>query len=272
MGNSSSAPIFKRGKLYADMRNNLSSLDLILFSGPDFVSSLIKYMEKKELGKLTYNFSHVGLVIKPDLLDYPEYVKDGGIFVFESTAGGLLGPPPDVEGNTFIGVQLRDMDVLIPLYDQPNNTSIAVAKLVNPPKITPELRAKFTTFFREYNGTPYDPNPLNLCSSLFPCCRKCRDATDEVIDDDWLFCSEFIAMIYKAMGILPETLNVANVVPDDFVTLPGTNANGRVNYIPPIFHDPVYVTTPIHYDVNVSRRSPFKPERYSQSLTLRQNP
>jgi hypothetical protein len=228
MGCCQSIPNEKEGVPYSHFRSSLKPLDLVLFSGGDFVSGFIKYIEKKSVRKSPPGqiFSHVGIIVTSDILDHPQ-VLPGKIYILESTMSGKLGQHVysiGREGKPFLGVQLRDFDALLPAYDQPNNTAIAIAPLqknISDPKI----KETFTHLFNQVNGIKYDVNFLSLLASAVPRLRVERDMTEKLlgtttVDSDkpgWLFCSELVALVYRKLGIFPDTVNPENVLPMDFL-------------------------------------------------------
>jgi len=227
MGSRNVKPVPKDGVLYSKSRISLRPFDLLLFSGGEFVSKFIKHIEAEKLERITGNpvepgaFSHVGMVVTSEILDH-ELVVPGKIYIWESTMGGKLGDGiPNIEGKTFFGVQLRDFDAVVPVYDLSNDTRIATARLIaNPLDVCSELeiKTKFTKIFNKYNGVMYDVNLMNEFGALFDGCRKIRDGIENIIgNDSWLFCSEHVATVYVDMGIFPRTVIPENVVPMDFV-------------------------------------------------------
>lgn len=247
MGNKNSPPPnVKIGTLYGNARPDLRSFDLVLFSGDDSVSDLIKYLEYKQLKKPTSgDFSHVGMIVKSDILNHPN-VEPGKVYVWESTMSGRLTDGIlDVEGESFLGVQLRDFDAVIAAYDLANDTRVAYAHLTDNPLDShdPELvRGQFTKLFNDLNGTRYDLNFVDLMSALYPVLRPFRSCCPcSAVSSDWLFCSEMVALVYKQMGIFPDAVNPRNVVPTDF--LPGVEPG----QVPCVIRPPTYLVTAPHY-------------------------
>lgn len=244
MGCGSSQPLPKDGELYTQVRDSLRSFDLVLFRGGDFVSDFIRFAEKRQLQKPgSGDFSHAGIIIKSDVLNHPN-VQPGKVYIWESTMSGKLSDGVyNIDGRSFLGVQLRDFDEVVDGYDKPNDTAVAICRLQQPFPVNEEVRSKFTALFNDLNGTRYDLNCCSLLGSLVPCLRSCRGCTEDALDtDDWLFCSELVALVYSKMGIFPGTVNPKNVVPVDF--LPGIDQDKEV---PCVVQNPLYVTTPQHY-------------------------
>lgn len=246
----------KSGFLYDEYRENIKSLDLILFRGGDYISDFIRFMEAKHSGKHSgkkqkkYNipadaFSHVGLVVKSDILN-DSRLSPEKIYVWESTMSGSLSEDgvSSIDGKAHFGVQLRDFDKVIEAYDSGPNTRIAISHLL--PKVDCEaLRDKFTELFKQYNGTAYDANPVSLASTVFSCLRPIRDDVEGMLGtEDFLFCSEFAALILKELGFYDEDTNPKNVVPMDFLGFDSdTDEKGG---LPCIYSNPTYVVSKVN--------------------------
>lgn len=258
-----SSKYIKEGVLYSDIRCTLQSFDLVFFRGDDFISDFIAFLEKRELirSKSSVNISndvytHIGIIIKSDVLDDDRLDKDK-VYIWESTMSGrLTDGVNNIDGKAYLGVQLRDFDEVMQHYDRPNDTKIAVGYLSKEIRerwyytSRPELlKSQFTKIFTGLNGIFYDANPVALFGSLsLPVCccmRKCRDATD-VANDEWLFCSELVANVFQTLMLIPPDVNPKNVIPMDFLGFDG-DTSGRV---PLIIEEPKCITTEQHY-VNV---------------------
>jgi len=224
-------PIVKPGVLYNSVRNTIRPFDLALFAGSDGISGLIRYLQARNLSQHKNidvsdeeQYSHVGMIVTSEILDHPK-VKEGEIYIWESTMGGRFGQNlENVDGETFLGVQLRDFDALVPAYDHPNTTSLAVCHLVSniydqaDQQQRETIKIRFTELFERLDGTLYDLNPVSLASSLFGGLRCGRKTVQEATGTDkWLFCSELVATAYKEMGIFPSEINPENVIPMDFI-------------------------------------------------------
>jgi hypothetical protein len=207
----------KEGYKFINIKDEIKPLDIILFKGPDFVSNLIRCMEGFKVG--TNTFSHAGMIVTSDILNDPRLEK-GKLYIWESTMSGKLGEGvTNIDGKSFLGVQLRDFEEVLKKYDENPKTRIALCRLkegVCPIKDN-ELKDKFTDIFDKYNGTFYDANIFSLMGALFPWCRPIRTATEHNKIKDWLFCSELVALCYKELGIYPEEVNPKDVVPVDFL-------------------------------------------------------
>lgn len=212
----------KEGMLYSAYKKNIRPLDIIFFKGPDFVSDIIAYAEKKQLKKVSEfgydanpdSYTHCGIVVTSDILDHP-LVDQGKLYIWESTMTGNLAPDgvKNITGRSFFGSQLRDLDTLVDAYDRPNNTSIAVSHFID--FIDDSVREKFTLIFRKYDAIPYDTDPIVIGASIFQCLRPIRDVVVE--ENLEMFCSELIARVYIELGFLPNTIVPSDVVPMDFL-------------------------------------------------------
>lgn len=253
-------PIIKEGVLYEDYKRKIKPLDLVLFKGGDFISDAIRYLQKKTAeDRSVYKidpdaFSHVGIVVTSEIIDDP-LVKEGKLYLWESTmSGNLSDGVPDVNGESFLGVQLRDLDEVIKAYDRPNDTRIAFASLKkeNLEKVWSEdsaelLKTRMTEIFTWYNGTKYDANLYSLTSTVIPCLRRARGTVETIVgSEDWLFCSELVATIYRDLDLISGLVEPKNVTPMDFI---GFDLDGIENSGMPVIVDhPVYVVSALHSD------------------------
>lgn len=247
----------KRGSLYQNIKSSIRSFDLILFKGSELVSNIISALEKRGNKIPTSgDFSHVGICLKYDILKYiyPNHINinSSSVYVWESVVSGVLGNNCyDINGKSFLGVQLRNFDDLIEKYDKSSKTAIAIGTLINNPiekENIDTLSARFSKIFNKYNGQLYDYNCLSLFSSLCLCCRPCRNPIEQYLGtSDWLFCSELAACVYKDLGVYPDYVNPKDVVPRDLVY-----NEADTDKMPKIINRITYVTTMQHYKENIS--------------------
>jgi hypothetical protein len=243
----------KEGVSYDKIRHKIKPFDLILFRGEDFVSDAIRILSYKKLKKAwSDDYSHAGIIITNQVLDHPA-LKDDTLYVWESTISGKLGQNIfNVDGESFLGTQLRNFDDLIIEYDKPNNTGIAWCQLNNNLYDTADtddkkqlLKERFTELFNNYNGRRYDMNCISLLGALYPkfrCCRACIE--DALGTHDWLFCSELCALVYKSLMLLPSTVDEKNVLPVDFINHVDEDKAIPKNFV----KYPVKIVTKNHYD------------------------
>lgn len=167
-----------RNRSYADVRSDLKTGDLVLFSGVSFFASVIKWAVG---GK----WSHVGIVVRP--LAFP-----GRVALWESTT---LADLPDIEsGRAAAGVQLVWLSERLATYAGEFKLR-ALDKA-----ITPEMEAALTTRRAELSGRPYEQDKLDLVNAAFD--GWFGESKGERLNS--LFCSELVAEAYQAMGLLPE--------------------------------------------------------------------
>lgn len=251
----SSVHIIKEGIPYNDIRNSLNSLDLICFRGGNSIADFITYLEKIQGSKkLRYKlwkkkkihipadaFSHLGIIVKSDILDDPR-LKPNTPYIFESTMSGFLTDGVyNIEGEVFLGVQLRNFDDVMRGYDSVIDSKIAVARLdrsLFDEADNNDIKNSFTEIFNKYNHIPYDLNPVSLLSSILKPVRYLRCIAETTTSStDWLFCSELVAIVYQELGLIPETINTRDVIPMDFL---GYDAD--TNGVPCIVEPPEYIT------------------------------
>lgn len=255
----------KRGVPYPEVRKHVRSFDLFLFRGKDFVSDTISSVERRKTG--FGDFTHVGICLLGE--DFPPdsaLYKQDTVYIFESTMSE--GVPDIVDGESHLGVQLRDMDAVVKAYDASPKTHIAWAPLL--PTCRPrvcELSFLTQSVCDRYGGTFYNASIVNLLGAAVPVVRFLRDrprccapgwacyastccccfstsANDR--PDRWLFCSELAANIYRDIGSLPARINPKNVLPVDFVPLSkdSSKTHDADGDVPVITGEPVYFYWP----------------------------
>lgn len=238
-------------KHYNELIPEICPFDTIMFRGGDNISDLIAMLEKYELSMNT--FTHIGMVVTSDIL--PKCIVENGefildhekLYILESTFSynvpGFVKGVNDISTNKGkFGVQLRELEQIIPSYIQNEKTKVAWCELINNPyrktiSDTEEslthrrllLRDKFTVFFEDYHSRNYEMDPLGLLSAMFIPLRPIRDFRDSFYTKLWRkiskkqipivdlqFCSELVANAYQCIGILDENVVTKNVLPMDF--------------------------------------------------------
>jgi len=223
-------------------------LDLLVFRGGDFVSNLISNLETSELG--CGDVTHVGVAINrrlcPSIKDFHPNASKDLLYIWESTLSGHMtdGIPHAETGKSKFGVQLRVLEDVVGGYLKNKKANVGVAKLKNNPAIRREgesdedyknrrkgLKQQIHTVYVKYNHTSYNGNVLNLFGALFPKLRPLRNAAANLAkkfhhEHRWLFCSEFAAVLYEAIGVINDDtdgvhdgklLDPRDVVPMDFL-------------------------------------------------------
>lgn len=235
----------KDGIPYTFVRKELRPLDLILFKGEDFVSDIIRYMEGgQEEGYIKCirqpkpeKFSHCGILITRDVFN-DSRLEYGKFYILEATAGGKLGQDVlDINGRTFIGVQIRDFDKLVYAYDSSPKTRIAWCKLKNNPCYSTSIRNKITPYILQKEGSLYDFNLFDLFSIVFPFLRSMRNCVGnnyQLMTKPWVICSELAFGLYQYIGLYNSHFDARDVSPTDFI-------ENDIDGIPMIFEKPRYI-------------------------------
>lgn len=249
----------KPGVPWSVIRNQIRTYDLLLFRGADFVSEAIAKVEEHGVG--TGEFTHVGLAVwAKDLPAKSRFRRAGDeekLYVLESTASGRIASAPgNIDRRSQLGVQLRDMDEVVPAYDTFPRARLAWAPLRDSRKSaedsssdapTSNTAAKATrpapnpavleNILERYMDLFYDANCLDLLASALPslrtlrtffhgsccvlqalfCCGCTSSPCRKHQINKWYFCSELVSQVYIDLGVFPRTLNPANVMPSDFL-------------------------------------------------------
>jgi hypothetical protein len=218
---------------------SIRPLDVILFRGVDFVSRAICFMEAKALGRGDY--SHAGLAVTRDVLDLP-FLEPGKLYVWESTFSAPAGffarftdkaPDLETQGVRF-GVQIRDLDLVVPGYASSGGEVAWCAFRGARPPIE-EVRPHLHALHQEFGHVPYTRNLLDLFGVVYPALRPARDRLHRAEDrlahffnevlprarihktledsEHHLFCSEWVGIVYKRLGLSPSTADPHQAAP-----------------------------------------------------------
>jgi len=206
-------------EVYGEIKETLRDLDLVLFRGREFVSNAIAWFQSLDIQRPNVAefaideraFTHCGFVITRELVN-DERLEPGKLYIMESTMSGPLNDNVlNINGESFLGVQIRNLDDVVREYNALPGTRVAFGRLDRPTlrKLQKmpqgELSVRLTNLVHRFEGTRYDANPISLLSTIFNIFRFCRkDVEDFTGTEDWLFCSEFVALIYKMIGIFPD--------------------------------------------------------------------
>lgn len=241
-------PVIKNGILYETIRPLIKPLDIIAFRCPDMWSDAVFCTQAHRDCHKNRNgiYTHIGIVVSRSILYEPEMENDK-LYLLESAAGGdnVL----NIHGKRTSGVQIKDLDKVIEAYDKPNNCLLAWCPLLDD-RIwcEPDTLDKVSGLYAEVKNMAWDANPWSLCSALYPCLRPCRPCVESTLGtEDWLFCSELVAVIYKELGILPSHIEPKDVVPDDLI-----NPNCDTDKMPIVIRQCVAITTTLHKNVSPS--------------------
>ncbi|CAH6419023.1 Hypothetical protein HVR_LOCUS211 [uncultured virus] len=283
---------YNRIASYEDIKDKIRPFDVLAFRGGDLISNFISTLESYEVG--IGAFSHVGMAVTADILPFcvvngkEFHLKPGRVYVFESTftyeIPGIMDSVPDVTtDHGKLGVQLRDLEEVIPVYITDKTTKIAWCKLKNNPlDHLPEesdeqfkirqavITERFKGLFAEYDGRMYEIDLVSLFGAMFPAIRPLRTIRDDIYNTlysvlnfvglanvqsgpaGWQFCSELVSNIYQAYDVIPKTVNTKNVLPVDFF---GYDRDG----LPALVEEPVFIKDmdlpgkpAIHYKNDIS--------------------
>jgi hypothetical protein len=218
---------------YFNISKEFRPLDLILFSGTDFVSNGIKYIEKLANG--SGDFSHVGLLINSEIATDLIGLQPNKWYVWESTFSATDGPlerfsdgvPNILTGKGKLGVQIRDFQEIVNKYPG----KIAWGRLLNNPYLkSPENTRKILIeLLDKYNDKTYDYDCLDLLATVVPFLRKPRNFLNKYADEffvnwnisnppgEWLFCSELAGLVYQAFGLIGDC-DPNNITPQDNIS------------------------------------------------------
>jgi hypothetical protein len=163
---------------YNDIRDQLRTGDLVLFSGKSAVSNIIKLFSG---GK----WSHVGMVLIMEEFDRM-------VLLWESTT---LSNIPDIETQTPTkGVQLLPLSQRVATY-QGEITVRRLNKVISDGMYTSLGEAR-----KELSRKPYERSQIELLKVAYDGIGGASSGEDL----SSLFCSELVAEAYQAMGLLPE--------------------------------------------------------------------
>ena len=264
---------------YLAIAKQFTPLDLILFKGSDYVSDAICIVEQKILDE--GDFSHCGILVNSDLLPTIPQLIPGRWYVWESTlsaTSGILsqftdGQPNIETGNGKFGVQIRDFEQVVTAYTK-SGGKVAWAKLLSNPwgNVSPHNNLVKTVcdVNKIYGTQTYDANCLDLLGAIFPCIRKPRDLFDSMLYDGhlvltsfhleannpndlgitgWQFCSELVARVYQAIGLISKDLDPRDFTPVDFL---GVNPK----LVKRLVVTPVYITPSLNTEMYVYTKVP----------------
>lgn len=222
-------------------------LSLVMFKGADLVSNTIRVLEGIHNGRNEY--SHMGIVVTAECCPFLPSLRHGHAYVWESTFSHRIlgfgdGVPDVTTGHTAFGVQIRDLCELVPAYTRVPGTAVAVANLLDNPwlAVPDETQEQLQTrrahivktlerMFHKYCTKTYELNLLQLLAAVIPCLRPARDFMEttvidginaltnlDLVDDTtrYVFCSEFVALLFQALDIIPPRFKAHEVLPTDF--------------------------------------------------------
>lgn len=180
---------------YADIRSQLKTGDILLFSGKGGISDGIKFFTLSK-------WSHVGMVYRFSDPNDP----NGSVFCWESTT---LSNIADADtGKLTKGVQRVELSERLERCFA-TGYEISVRQLSEP--LSDPMIVALNNFRHEVSGRPYEKSKIELL----------RAAYDGLFGDNKedlgsLFCSELVAEAYQRMGLLTESQPSNEFTPKDF--------------------------------------------------------
>lgn len=160
---------------YDDVRNNLDTGDIVLFSGKGLISMGLK------IGALC-TWSHVAMVVR---------VKEPDVaLLYQSTP--VCKAKDFMDGILKNGVQINVLSEAVKTY----NGKVAIRHLSV--ARTPEMLNGLSRFRQKVKNRPYEDRIIDMVKAVW-------DGPLGHVDEDLssLFCSELVAEAYQRMGLLP---------------------------------------------------------------------
>ncbi len=175
---------------YSEIRNELKSGDMILFSGGGFVSRMIQMRTRSQ-------WSHVGMVIKDDWWDM--------LLLWESTT---LSKIKTVHGRVRQGVAIRPLSEVIENYEG----VVGVRQLTFP--LTDAQELTISELRQEFKGREYEQSKSELFKSAYD---FIGGKNEEDLSSS--FCSELVAEAYQRVLFLSEQTPSNEYTPADLAEL-----------------------------------------------------
>ncbi len=180
---------------YEDIRSQLKTGDILLFSGKGGISDGIKLFTLSK-------YSHVGMVYKfEDPLD-----SKGSVFCWESTT---LSDIKDADtGKLTQGVQRVELSERLERCFA-KGYEISVRRLNT--TLTDTMIKALNQFRHDVSGRPYEKSKIELIKAAYD-----GIFGENKEDLSSLFCSELVAEAYQKMGLLTEDKPSNEYTPKDF--------------------------------------------------------
>jgi hypothetical protein len=189
---------------YDDIRSQLKTGDVILFSGEGGISDGIKFFTRSR-------YSHVGIVYRFSDPRDPE----GTVFCWESTT---LSDLTDADtGKATMGVQRVELSERLERCFA-KGYAIRIRPLAK--ALTDPMVEALNAFRHEVSGRPYEKSVLDLLRAAYD---GFLGANREDLSS--LFCSELVAEAFQRMGLLSDSIPSDEYTPKDF------SAEGRMRLL-----------------------------------------
>jgi hypothetical protein len=180
---------------YENIRDQLKTGDILLFSGKGGISEGIKFFTLSK-------WSHVGMVYR---FEDPNDAK-GTVFCWESTTLNDLADADS--GKLTQGVQRVELSERLERCFS-KGYEISIRQLNTP--LTNDMLKALNDFRHEVSGRPYEKNKLELIKSTYD--SVFGESKEDLSS---LFCSELLAEAYQRMGLLTEKKPSNEYTPKDF--------------------------------------------------------
>lgn len=180
---------------YEDIRDQLKTGDILLFSGKGGISEGIKFFTVSK-------WSHVGMVYR---FDDPRDVN-GSIFCWESTT--LCDLKDADTGKLTKGVQRVELSERLERCFA-NGYEISVRQLSK--ALTDDMIRSLNEFRHDVSGRPYEKDKIELLKSAYD-----GIFGENKEDLSSLFCSELLAEAYQRMGLITKHISSNEFTPKDF--------------------------------------------------------
>ena len=184
---------------YNDIKNDLNTGDILFFSGNDNTSNLIKKF-------INSNLSHCGIIIK----------KKNTLYLLECDIEYYYDFLSKKMKN---GVRLVNLDQRIKDY---NGNIFAYRKLINSQNLNYK---KLDFLLKKTNKINFDKNIIRWIFSYL----KLKNIYNILKNDNFMLCSQYIAYIYKKLGILHKNEDIYKYMPNYFVNKVKTINNFNFN-------------------------------------------
>lgn len=224
---------------YHILKNNMKSLDLLLFRGDDIISDTISDISRQRQQisfketissncntlLRTNDFTHAGLIIHPSLL--PDCGLDHNkLYILESTFSHKIigmnnGPTDYLTNEYFFGVQLRDLELVCHSYIKNDKTKIMWLPLSLTPKIN-----NFSLIFNNYHKRPFLTEKIIDFQQITP---ELMLMAKSILNETLLLtilknafsCVNLVVSIYSDIKIIPT--GVSLTYPYELLTLTQMN-------------------------------------------------
>lgn len=177
---------------YSQIRNDLKTGDLVLFSGKGMISNVIKLMTRS-------NWSHVGMVVRIEDWD--------AVMLWEAT--NTKRGKDFYSGKPKKGVQLVNLSDRVATALE-NGYEVAVRQL-HDFELTAEHRKSLAKLREAFKHKEYEESIVELFKSAYD-----GFAGSNEEDNSSLFCSELVAEAYQTMGLIAQDKASNEFVPKDF--------------------------------------------------------